>query len=444
MSNHRCYVSAMTDNTISCPKCGAEIPLTEAVSHRLREELAADFEKKRTELNAAMTRREEQIAVEKEALAQREKSVQGEVSKRVDAEKARLLATATREAEEKLGIDLKDLRTQLTEQQAKLKDAQTAELELRKKQRKLEEAKAAMELEMARKLDEERQKIADAARQQGADAERLKVADKDNIIKGLQEQIASLQQRAEQGSMQLQGETLELELENQLRAAFPFDGIAEIKKGARGGDVTQSVRTNSGFACGNILWEAKRAKKWSGNWPDKLKADQRAAKAELAVIVTTCPPERLRGMAQVDGVWVCEPLFAVALATALRQGLIATAAQRVQDSNRGDKMVAIYDHLCSVEFRQHVEAIVDSFLGLKAQLESEQRAFAKQWKERGQQLQKAVNHTAMLYGGIQGIAGREALPEIRTLQLTEAGIDRPSARGALHEMPAAADGDAAE
>ncbi len=483
----------MTDTNIACPKCGAEIPLTEAVSHRVREQLAADFEKQRGELNAALAAREQKLAAERAAIELRAHAVQSEVSKQLDTERKRLTTEATRQAEEKLGAQLKDtqallesqqarlkqaqdaeldLRRQqraldearaglelsverrLTEerqkiaeaarqqgaeaareageklgaqlkeaqsrleaQQAKLKLAQDAELELRRQQRELEEAKAALELDVARRLDAERQKIADTARQQGADAERLKVADKDNVIKGLQEQIASLQQRAEQGSMQLQGETLELELENHLRAAFPFDSLAEIKKGQRGADVSQRVRTNTGLDCGAILWEAKRAKNWSADWPEKLKEDQREAKAELAVIVTTCPPETVRGIGPVDGVWVCEPLFAVALASALRQGLISTAGQRLQNTGRADKMSLLYDYLCGVEFRQHVQAVVEAFLALQEQLAAEQRAFAKQWKEREQQLQKAITHTAMLYGGIQGIAGREALPEIQTLQL---------------------------
>jgi hypothetical protein len=202
-----------------------------------------------------------------------------------------------------------------------------------------------------------------------------------------------------------------------LRNTFRFDEIAEVKKGQRGADVQQRVRTSNGLDCGAILWETKRAKNWSTDWPEKLKEDQREAKADLAVIVTTCPPEGVRGIGQMDGVWVCEPAFALGLGAALRQGLLSTAAQRLQQANRADKMAMLYDHLCSVEFRQHVEAIVESFLGLKEQLDSERRVFARQWKEREQQLEKAITHTAMLYGGVQGIAGREALPEIRTLRL---------------------------
>ena len=407
----------MNDTNITCPKCGAEIALSEAVSHRLRSELEADFEKQRNELNVAVTAREQKLRAEQEALEARAGQVSGEVTRLLEMERRKLTGEAVHQAEAKLGTQLKDLQAQVGEQQSRLKEAQEAELNLRRKQRELEESKNNLELEMTRKLDTERQKIADDARHQAVEAERLRLADKDNVIRGLQEQIGALQQRAEQGSMQLQGDTLELQLENSLRVAFPYDEIVEVKTGLRGADVTQHVRTNTGFDCGTILWEAKRAKNWSADWPEKLRADQREARAELAVIVTTCPPEGLRGIGQCDGVWVCEPPFAPALAAALRQGLTSTAAQRLQQTDRTDKMAALYDHLCSVAFRQHVEALVEAFVGLQEQLGAEQRAFARQWKEREQQLQKAITHTAMLYGGIQGIAGREALPEIRTLQL---------------------------
>ncbi|NBV21595.1 MAG: DUF2130 domain-containing protein [Proteobacteria bacterium] len=173
----------------------------------------------------------------------------------VDAERKKLLMDASRMAEEKLGTQLKDMQIQLAEQQQKAKAAQATELELRRKHRELEETKASLELEVARQLDQERGKIADTARQQGAEAERLKVAEKEQVIKGLQEQIAALQQRAAQGSTQLQGETLEVELENNLRRVFLHDEIAEIKKGQRGADVMQRVRTNAGLNCGAILWE---------------------------------------------------------------------------------------------------------------------------------------------------------------------------------------------
>lgn len=391
--------------------------LSEAVGSRFREELAAEFERERKALQAALTQREEKLTASQEELERRARTLEVEVTRQLDAERVKLMQQAEHQAREQLAERMQDLQNQLAEKQQKLAEAQQAELELRRRRRELEEAKQAFELEIARKLDAERKQIADAARQQAAEAERLKLAEKEQVIRGLQEQIAALQQRAEQGSMQIQGETLEVELENELRRFFPHDEVTEIKKGQRGADVSQRVRTNAGLDCGLILWEAKRAKHWGGDWPEKLRADQREMKAELAVIVTTCPPDGVRGFGQFDGVWVCELAFAVALATALRQGLIGAAMQRLQGTNRADKMVRVYDYLCGVEFRHHVEALVESFVGLQDQLAAEQRAFQRQWKEREQQIVKAIQHTALMYGGIQGIAGRDALPEIRALQL---------------------------
>ncbi|MCP5525062.1 MAG: DUF2130 domain-containing protein, partial [Verrucomicrobiales bacterium] len=358
----------MADTNITCPKCGAEIPLSEAVSHRLREDLNADFERRRQQLNAALEEREKKLVNAQAALESRAAGVQAEVGRALEAERQRLLTEAAHQAEEKLGVQLKDLRRQLDDRQARLKAAEKTELDLLKQQRELEEARQAMELEVARKLEAERRRIADAARQQGVEAERLKLAEKEQAIKGLQEQIAALKQRAEQGSMQLQGEALELTLENDLQQSFPFDELAEVKKGTRGADVTQTVRTNNGTPCGAILWEAKNARNWSPAWITKLKEDQRQARADLAVLVATCPPEGIRGIGQLDGVWVCEPPFAVALGMALRQGLTTTAMQRIQQAGRADKATALHEHLCGVEFRQHIAAVVESFVGLRDQL----------------------------------------------------------------------------
>lgn len=406
-----------SEATVTCPKCGAEMPLSEAVSTKMREQIEAEFARERKTLQAALAQREEKIAAERGELERRSNALQAEVARQIEAERQKLVQQADQQARERLSGQMQDLQNQLAEKQQRLAEAQKAELEVRKQQRELEDARQAFELEMARKLDSERRQIAETARQQASETERLKLAEKEQVIRGLQEQIAALKQRAEQGSMQIQGETLEVELENELRRFFPHDEIAEIKKGQRGADVCQRVRTNAGLDCGLILWEAKRARNWGGDWPEKLREDQREMKAQLAVIVTTCPPEGVRGFGQHEGIWVCELAFAPALGAALRQGLIGAAMQRLQDTNRADKMARVYDYLCGVEFRHHVEALVESFVGLQDQLAAEQRAFQRQWKEREQQIVKAIQHTALLYGGIQGIAGRDALPEIKTLQL---------------------------
>jgi hypothetical protein len=69
-----------------------------------------------------------------------------------------------------------------------------------------------------------------------------------------------LKRNAEQGSQQLRGEVLELELENLLKAKFPHDTIAPVPKGEFGGDVKQVVMSAQGMRGGVILWESKHMK----------------------------------------------------------------------------------------------------------------------------------------------------------------------------------------
>jgi hypothetical protein len=200
------------------------------------------------------------------------------------------------------------------------------------------------------------------------------------------------------------------ESESEVRKFFEYS----VQLGA---DALQVVRTNQGVECGKILWEAKRAKNCSKPWVEKLKKDQRDAGAELAVLVTTSPPEGLRGFDQYEGIWVCEPLFAVATSKVLRQWLIETAMQRAQVSGRKGKMALLYDYLCSADFRQNIEGVVESFILQQKQLEAERRSFQKQWREREKQLKNGIECTVSIYSDIQGIAGREAIPEIKTLEL---------------------------
>lgn len=409
----------MTTNSITCPKCNAEFPLGEAVSVRLKEQLAAEFDKKAKELNEALAERETKLKSAEECLEAREKSVSEKVASALESEREKLKAAAAREAADQSAVQLKDLNEQLEKQKANLDQARTEQAKLLREKRELEETKDALKLEMEKTLSAERTQIAEKARQDALDAEKLKLADKDNKIKELSDRIAELQRKAAQGSVQAQGETLELVVEQELAVSFPYDEILEVKKGQRGADVRQIVRTNTGGACGEILWEAKRAENWQPKWITKIKEDQREVRADLAVIVTTSLPPGVRGIAQHDGVWLCEPPFAIALGAALRQGIVSTAAQRVQQANRVENEAILYDYLCGVKFRQHIEALVETFVGLQKQIESEKRAFNTAWSAREAFVAKALKHTAGLYGDIQGHAGPEALPALSSLALPE-------------------------
>jgi hypothetical protein len=107
----------------------------------------------------------------------------------------------------------------------------------------------------------------------------------------------------------------------------------------------------------------------------------------------------------------------MALATALRQGLISVANERLAADGKSGKMEQLYEYLAGTEFRQKIEAIVEAFVTMKADLESEKRAFAKIWARREKQIERVITNTALMYGNVQGIIGQSALPEIQCLTL---------------------------
>jgi hypothetical protein len=402
---------------VTCPRCGHPFPLTEAVSQRIRAELSAEFEERKRAHDHALAERERGLQQRLDTLQRQQQSLDAEVAQRLAAEKQKLLAEAARQEREKVGVQFADLQNQVAEQRRKLADAQQIELDLRKRQRDLEEQGRQQEIEIARKLDAERSRIADGARQQALEEHRLKLSEKEQLIAGLQQQIDALKQRAEQGSMQLQGETLEVELEQALRAEFPPDAIEPVAKGVRGADILQLVRTQAGMDCGAILWEAKRTKNWAREWPAKLKEDQREARAEIAVLVSRALPAEIRGFGLLEGVWVCDSVSAIPLAVALRLGLIQAAVARQAQAGRQGKMEQLYEYLSGHEFRQRVEAVVEAFVSMQTDLEAEKRSWEKQWAKRERTIRQAISHTAGLYGAVQGIVGQAALPEIKSLEL---------------------------
>lgn len=310
---------------------------------------------------------------------------------------------------------MEDLRSQVVEKDEKLKKAKDAELDLLKQKRELEESKANFKLEMAKKLDEEREKIRQMTLEKAMEEHRLKDLEKENQIADMRKQIDELKRKAEQGSQQRQGETLELELEDILRKEFPLDHIEPVPKGIRGADVLQKVHDRSG-CCGTIIWESKNAKAWKDNWIAKLKDDQRAVKAEIAVLMTTTLPNDVKNFAHIDGAWVTNYTSIVGLATALRINLIQVATTKLATEGKNSKMEVLYNYLSGSEFRQKVEAIGEAFVSMKNDLDQEKRAMMRIWSKRDKQIERVITNTATMYGDMQGIIGA-SLPQLESLEL---------------------------
>lgn len=399
----------MNDQVIICPYCKKEIPLTEAISHQIREQLRKEFEIEFKKKGQVLAQREEM-------LSQKEKSLEEENIEKLKLEMARLEKEAKEKAEQTVSIELKDLQAEVAEKEQKLLDAQSKELELRKQRRDLEEKYKNIELETARKLDEERERMREEISKSVAEDHRLKDMEKDKKMNDMLRQIEELKRKAELGSQQLQGEVLEIELEEILKANFPFDQIEPVSKGKRGADILQKVHNQSGQYCGTVVWELKRTKGWSDGWIEKLKEDQREVKAEIAVLVTTALPKEVNSFGYINGVWVTNPTLAVCLAIALRMNLIQVANAKMAAVGKGVKMEVLYNYLSGKEFGQRVEAIVEAFISMRNDLEQEKRAVNKIWSKREKQIERVIHNISGMYGEMQAIVGA-SLPEIKSLEL---------------------------
>lgn len=406
----------MADQKISCPYCGKVIPLTETLSSQIKEDVRKEYEKRERDKELEFKRREDELARRGRQLEDEKKSVEEMVSKRLTLEKARLMQEAGKRAREEMDVQFRDLLEEGARKDRLLSEARNAELELRKKANELEEKGRSLELEIARKIDAEREKIRQSTLEMFSEEHRLKDLEKDKVMNDMRKTIEELKRKSEQGSMQTQGEVLELDLEALLKARFPIDVIEPVGKGVRGADIIQRVYTRTGALCGTVVWELKRTKAWNDEWISKLKDDQREIKAEAAVLVSETLPKGLTSFGLVDGVWVTSIAIAPNLAEALRVGLIQVAHSRLSEVGKNEKMEAIYNYLSGSEFRQKIEAIAESFRTMKEDLDREKNAMIKLWAKREKQIEKVVTNTLRMYGDMQGIIGA-SLPEIKSLEL---------------------------
>jgi len=413
----------LTEPTISCPNCKTDILLTESLAAPLIAETRRRFEQQLAAKDQNIAQREAALSTLKSDLAKEKAAFDETIAEKLTAERSRIAAEEAQKAKVRAAADLDEKAKQLAELQGvlkardeKLAEAQRAQAVFLEKERALDDAKREMELTIQKRigegLDSERAK----AKLEAEAALNLRVAEKDQLIASMQNTIADLKRKAEQGSQQLQGEVLELELESLLKAKFPFDGFDPVPKGEFGGDLVQRVVNASGVPCGSILWETKRTKNWGGDWIAKLREDQRRAKSDIAIIVSTALPKGVQTFDQVDGVWVTDFRCALPVAFALRQLLLDVAAARIAGEGQQSKMELVYDYLTGPRFRHRIEAIVEKFDEMRADLDKERKAMTKLWAKREMQITGVIEATAGMYGDLQGIAGK-ALKEIDGFEL---------------------------
>ncbi|KYJ87757.1 DUF2130 domain-containing protein [Sulfurovum riftiae] len=430
-----------TQTTIKCPNCGTQIDIDEIFYHQIEEKfkqqhlaeqkkLQEEVEAKRKEYKSyldALKAKENALQEEKEKFDEELKKATREQLK---VERVKLADELKRELVEEQSASMALLQKELEEKSKKLQELHAATAKIAQLEREKEEltakAKAEAELALNQKLAEEKIKLQKALDEASAsklkeieEANALKLKEKEEQMEQLKRSLEDAKRKAEQGSMQVQGEALELAIENWLASQFPFDNIEEVKKGAFGADCVHTIHTRELQNCGVICYESKNTKAWSDGWITKLKQDMLKVNADLGVLVTSVYPADMDRMGFVDGIWVCSLDEFKGSASLLRESLIRVHKTVQKEENKSDKMSLLYSYLTGNEFQMQLKAIVDGFMQMQTELDKERRSLMASWKRRQKLIDGVLQNTTEMYGSLQGIAGSGALGHIEALELPE-------------------------
>jgi len=398
---------------IKCPNCAHVFPMEEAMAEDYKRELRDKMIAFTRENDAKLQKRLAEFENEKQQQQRAfEAKLAEEKTKLKDDLEGNLRKSISADFETKLQM----LEGNAKDNEEKLKLAREKELEFLRREQGLKVKEEEMELAFQRKMQEQRNELVEQIRKQEAEKNSIKDTEHQLRLKELEKQLddqkklaEEMKRKAEQGSMQLQGEVQELILEELLRSNFPFDLIEEVGKGVRGADCVQVVRNQFGQECGKIIYESKRTKDFGGDWIEKLKKDMRSMGVDVAVIVSQCYPKGMDCFGQKDGVWICSFEEVNAVAYVLRDGILRLSSAMKSQENRGDKMHMLYDYLTGAEFSEQWKAIREGFMSMKLSIQRERDAMERLWKAREKQLEKVLLNATHIRGSIEGIAGSDSI-----------------------------------
>ena len=399
---------------ITCPECKHEFSPDQSLKHQLDHLM----QEERTTLASSFAEKEKALNQQKEAVSKKETAIDQLVNEKLNAKESKLKADLEKKVRGDFSTELDGLRKELEEKQTKLNKAKELELEIERIKREAKEHDNDLNLRHEKELNAERTKIETAIVEREANRSEMKLAERDKQLNDLKKQLDEMKRKAEQGSMQTQGEVQELALEQLLTDLFKFDSIQEVPKGQNGADTIHLVRSQYGKECGIIAYESKRTKNFSESWITKLKDDMREHGANHGILVTEVMPKDMLTFGLRNGVWICTFKEVAGLASAIRQICIAEANIKATEFNRGEKIQALYDYLMSAEFKQRVEAIIETATEMREQIEKQRKSMLASWKKQEIAVDQMGFLMTDIVGSIDGISGN-ALGPIRGLELAE-------------------------
>ncbi len=411
-------MSQKSISQISCPNCSHAFDVEDVLAGQVEKRLKDRFEQDRKAMQDKY--RSESLSLEKERNSFEEKKRNENKIFKEKLEQA--LSSRQKDlrnsVKEEFEITIKAQQEELAEKRTKLQDLQKKELEIERLKNKMSEQEKDIELKYERQLRSTLQEKEELIIKRVNEQQELKIREKDKQLDDQKKLIEEMRRRSEQGSMQLQGEVMELAIEEMLKRAFPFDTIEEVPKGVRGADSIQTVINAQQQSCGKIIFESKRTKAFGGDWIQKLKIDQRNTGADIAVLVSDVFPKDLEQFGEYQGVFICKFKELESLVYVLRKLLLQKQTILASQDNKGSKMEMLYDYLTGPEFGNRITAIVETFSTMKEDLDREKRQLASSWKKREKQIEIMTDNTISLHANVKAIGGK-AIPAMDIFELPE-------------------------
>jgi len=413
-----CKKYQLMTNDIKCPNCGHIFDVENVIAADLEKKFQTEYQNKLQQSLNAQEETKKQLEADKILFEEKKKNENELFVKRIQNEKIKIEAEIQEQLTKSISSDfenrLRILQQEKNDNEEKLKEARKKELEFLQKEQQLKNKEADLDITVQKKLAEERHSIGEQIRKQENEKHLMKDSEQNMRMRELEKQLEDqkklaeeMKRKAEQGSMQLQGEVQEQALEELLAATFPFDIISEVGKGVRGADCIQTVRNHVGLECGKIIYESKRTEAFTADWIDKLKKDMLATGADIAVIVTKTMPKDLQQFGEKNGVYICTFSEAKSLAQVLRNAVLKISESRTSQENKGEKMVAMYNYLTSHEFVGNMNAMREGFRGLRSMMQKEREDFEKNFKKKEKQIELIIQNSLHISGSVEGIAGQE-------------------------------------
>ncbi|MFP5245551.1 MAG: DUF2130 domain-containing protein [Thermoanaerobaculia bacterium] len=285
-----------------------------------------------------------------------------------------------------------DERKKLAEAERALKDRLAKEVAIQ--QQKLNNERKALDLERARitkQIELAKQDFDRKKKKEIADVRLILQKDREAALlrkdaefarerEALQKKMRDLERRIRKGGAEV-AEGAELDLFEELRAAFPDDQIARLK-GKAGGNILHDIRYKNKSA-GKILIDARPRAAWQQAFVTKLRQDQTDLEADHAILATPIFPAGKRELFIDSGVIVVAPARVRAIVEVLRKALIGMHVAKLSDTERADKLNRLFKFITSSAFkRKLVEATDLTSEALQIDVD-EKRAHDNVWKKRG-------------------------------------------------------------